>query len=121
MFRRNQLLRTVFNRYTVFYPTIHRRDPSATRHINNKQQNAAADAYRAPSRTMNHPQRKQLLRTTFHRYVLNDPTIRSRDPFSTLHINNKQQNAISDMYGAFPSAPNSLPSSFPRHNGDDDD
>ena len=57
------------------------------------------------------PQRKQLLRTTFDRYVLISPTIRSRNSPSTLHSNHKQQNAISNAYGPPPSSSISLPSS----------
>ena len=46
--QRKQLLRTVFDRYVLIYPTTHSLDPSATRHINSKQRNAVADSYGAP-------------------------------------------------------------------------
>ena len=46
--RRNQLLRTVFDSYVLFYPTVHPHNLSATLLINNKQRNAVSDAYEAP-------------------------------------------------------------------------
>ena len=47
--RGKQLLRTIFDRYSLIHPTTHPHDPIATLHINNNQQNAAADAYGSPS------------------------------------------------------------------------
>ena len=60
-----------------------------------------------PTRTKHLPkgqplQRKQLLHAIFDRYVLIRPTIRSRDPFSTLNTNDNQRNAAADAYGAPP-------------------
>jgi len=98
-------------------PTAHPHDPCATLRINNKQQNVAADAYGAPSQNAL-PRQKRLLRTTFDRYVLIRPPIRSHDPIVTHHSNDKRQNIVPDTYGAFPSSPISLPSS--QRNNDDD-
>ena len=92
-----ELLRTVFDRYLLINPSTHPHDPSTTLHNNKNQRNAAADAYRAPPRKQN-SRHKQLLHAAFVRYVLNRPTILSRDPTSTLYTNDKQINAISNTY-----------------------
>jgi len=52
--RRNQLLRTVFDRYNLIRPTIRHHDPSDTLHIINKQRNVTSDSYEAP------PQKRDL-------------------------------------------------------------
>ena len=102
---RKQLLRSLFDRYNLLYPTTRPHDPFNTRHINNNLRNAAADAYRAPSPNANLPQRKQLLHVSFDFYVLLRPTIRSHNRISTIHSNDKRQNAASDSYRAFSSTP----------------
>ena len=48
--RRNQLLRTLFDRYTIIHPTKRLHDPADTLYINKNQQNISSDAYRAFSR-----------------------------------------------------------------------
>ena len=45
------------------------------------------------------PRHKQLLRTALVCNVRIHPTIRSLDPISTLHTNDKQQHAAPDAYG----------------------
>ena len=49
-YRRKQLLRDLFNRYVLSYPTIRLQDLSTSRHINKNLRNATADAYKAPPR-----------------------------------------------------------------------
>ena len=51
-----------------------------------------------PKRTTS--QHKQLLRTTFDRFVLIRPTIRSLNFYSTLHTSNNLRNIVADAYGA---------------------
>ena len=92
------------HRYVIIQTTIRPHDPFVIRHIDYKEQNTAADSYRAPSRIAN-SQRKQPLRATFDRYVVIRHTIHSHDPISTLHSNSKRRIATSDTYGAFPSSP----------------
>ena len=119
-FLRKQLLRILFDRYVIIHHAIHPHDPCDKLNINTKQQNAAADAYGAPSRNDNLPQRKQLLHATFDRYVLIRSTIRSRDLISTLIINEKQQNIVSDTCGPPPSSSIFLSSSTPATTTSDD-
>jgi len=94
--QRKQLLRTLFNRYSLIFPITHHHDPSVTLHINNKRKNAVADAYEAPPQKRDRTRRKQLLRAVFNTYILIRPTIRSPDPISTIYNNDKQQNAAPD-------------------------
>ena len=48
-YQRNQLLRSLFDRYNLLYPTTRPHGPSSTRRINKNIRNTAADAYEAPS------------------------------------------------------------------------
>ena len=61
-----------------------------------------AEGYKVSFRLL---KQNQLLRDAFDRYVLIHPTIRSRDPISALHSNDKQQNTAADSYGPLPSLP----------------
>jgi len=102
IFRRKQLLRTVFDRYDLINPTTHPHDPCATPHNNKQQRNSTPDSYGAPPRIRETSQRKQLLHVIFDRYILISPTIRPRNLPSTLHSNGKYQHAAPDVYRPLP-------------------
>ena len=61
------------------------------------------------------PDRLQLLRGIFDLYNIVRSTIRSHDPFSTLHIEDNHRNAIADVYGATPQATNFYEEPVPLH------